>query len=74
MVQITFPANNLKSAYAEEPPTPPNPLTWEKFYQSFTDKEKEKFSSTLMHQISLSIQKDLKKMKESLRKLRESNR
>lgn len=79
MVQITLPANNLKSAYLEEPPIPPtyinwNTCTWDELYGCFTDKERKELLQNFTYYIGICIRRNLQKSKEALRKLRESSR
>jgi hypothetical protein len=52
----------------------PNPNHWDSFYKKFTPLEKKMFLSNQMHFFTSMIQKDLRKMKENLRKLRENDR
>ena len=46
---------------------------WDEFYEKFSPDEKKMFLKTQLQSMTLIIQKDLRKRREALRKLREND-
>lgn len=58
----------------EQPKPDSEPLSWKAFYETFSHKEKQLFLQRQCRLISHLIVKQMWKMKESLRKLKEGER
>ena len=56
----------------ETPATNPNASRWDSYYQAFSVDEKKQFINNQVQSISLMMQKHMRKMKESQKKMREN--